>query len=200
MKIQGFYFKLTKMKLVNFCFLFVLVGCQSSSQIVEKDEGFDVGAIISELIESGDIDRKVPIVNRLKTIEYYTLEYYDDSLLVPPPTPFAINEMEIIELGATDFFPRDSISRAFVRDQLIFLNENRSQFSLRKGNLKLRKFERAFPGHCYIFYKPIFNQDSSAMFLQHDRYYGYFGEGGIHFLVKENDKWVVEKFIPTWMN
>jgi hypothetical protein len=188
------------MKLYIFSLFLFLVGCKSSNPSIENDNVFDVGIIITELIESGYVDRKVPIADRLKTIEYYTLEYFDDSLFAPPSTPFAQNEEDVIKWVDSEYFPNNSTTRNHVQYQLKYLNENRSQFRLVRGDLKLRKFERVYPGHCYIFYKPIFNQDSSAMFLQHDRYYGYFGEGGIHLVVKANDKWVVEKFIHTWEN
>lgn len=188
------------MKSYVFSLFLILAACKSSNPTIENDYVFDVGVIITELIESGYIDRKVPIADRLKTIEYYNLEYFDDSLLAPPPNPFAQNEVVIINWVDSEYFPNDSTTRNHVQYQLKYLNENRSQFRLIKGDLKLRKFERAFPGHCYFFYKPIFNQDSSAMFLRHDRYYGYLGEGGIHLLVKENGKWVFEKFIHTWEN
>lgn len=188
------------MKLYAFSLLLILVGCKSSNPIVENDDFFDVGTIIAELIESGYIDRKVLISDRLKTIEYYTLEYSDYSLLAPPPTPFSKNEEDFIKCVDSEHFPDDSTTRNFVRYQLKYLNENRSQFRLIKEDLKLRKFEKVYPGHCYVFYKPIFNQDSSAMVLQHDRYYGYFGGGGIHLLMKENDKWVVNKAVNTWEN
>ena len=188
------------MKSYVFSLFLILAACKSSNPTIENDYVFDVGVIITELIESGYIDRKVPIADHLITIEYYTLEYSDDGLLAPPPTLFAINEEDIIGLVDSEYFPKDSTTRIHLQYQLKFLTENRSQFRLIRGDLKLRKFERAFPGHCYFFYKPIFNQDSSAMFLQHDRYYGYLGEGGIHLLVKENGKWVVEKIIHTWEN
>ncbi|GAB2489357.1 hypothetical protein [Algoriphagus taiwanensis] len=188
------------MKLYTFSLFLILVGCKSSNPTIEKDEVFDVAAIITELIESGYIDRKIPISDRLKTIEYYTLEYSDDSLLAPPPTPFAKNEEDIIKWVDSEYFPNDSTTRNHIRYQLKYLNENRSQFRLIKGDLKLREFDKVFPGHCYFFYKPIFNQDSSALFLQHDRYYGYFGDGGIHVVVKVNHKWVVNKAVHTWEN
>lgn len=188
------------MKLYVFSLFLILVACKSSNPTIENDNVFDVGIIINELIKSGYIDRKVPIADRLKKNEYYTLEYSDDSLLAPPPTPFAKNEEEVIKWIDSEYFPNDSNTRNHVRYQLKYLNENKSQFRLIGGDLKLRKLERIFPGHCYIFYQPIFNQDSSAIFLQHDSYYGFLGQGGIHLLAKENSKWIVKKFITTWMN
>ncbi|TDQ18388.1 hypothetical protein DFQ04_0187 [Algoriphagus boseongensis] len=188
------------MKLVVIALILLLLGCKSNNLAGENPDGFDIGRVLSYMLENGNIDRDVPIVNQLKTIDYYTREYSEDSLLFPPPSPFAINEEDIIEWVDSEYFPKDSITKVFVRDQLIYLNENRSPTQLVNSDLKLRKFEKSWPGRCYIFYKPIFNQDSSAFILQHDEYYGYFGGGGIHLLVKENDKWLVEKYVHRWEN
>jgi len=50
-----------------------------------------------------------------------------------------------------------------------------------------------------MFYLPIFNADSSAVYMQYDHFDNGYGEGNAAVFIKKEGKWIYLKFLPGWI-
>lgn len=135
---------------------------------------------------------------------YYSVQYSDDGNEIPPP-PVSLDgefldENKVIErTGEERYFSKKDAGH--IKYQL--LKSKRISSSHKAVNLSkaIKRNEEGKTGSEYNFYVPIYNRDSSAVYVQYDYFIDFsngYGNGAI--LVRDNGKWKMVKWIDRWMN
>lgn len=189
----------------NFFFLIlILIGCKPQTQEKPSQNGnVLISQIISDLIIDGRIKDNAFIYHTLKPFEHYNLEWTDDGLRIPLKDPFVRNEVDIVESIQNEKFPNDSSTLMHLKMQILDRLENKSSFNLNSSLKNLWTNSEDLPEEFYVFYIPLYNLDSSAMYLQYDYYSGFpgrYGDGGAFLLEKVKEEiWIEKKMISTWI-
>lgn len=114
-----------------------------------------------------------------------------------------INEVDIVESIQNEKFPNDSSTLKHLKMQILDRPEIKNSFYLNFSLKNLWTNSKDLPEEFYVFYFPLYNLDSSAMYLQYDYYFGFpgeYGDGGA-FLLEENKDgtWFEKEWKSTWV-
>lgn len=181
-------------------FFILLLSCQKTNQKDKSVNSKLILSLIEQYILTDSLNYHGFIISELQPYEYYELQFTDDSLRYPPPSGFNwMNETAVIEQIDLDSYFNDSVTRTHVKNQIVSSKELVDNLSLSslgddKLGLKFRNEES-----WYTFYLPIFNADSSAVYMQYDHFDNGYGEGNAAIFIKKDGKWIYLKFLPGWM-
>lgn len=150
----------------------------------------------------GRIKEDAFIYHTLKPYEYDEIEINDDGHRLPPKDQFLKNEVDIVESLQNEKFPNDSSTLKHLKMQILGRPEIKTLFYLNSSLKNLWTNSEDLAEEFYVFYIPLYNLDSSAMYLQYDYYSvfpGGYGDGGA-FLLEENKEgtWFEKEWISTW--
>ena len=183
--------------------LLIISSCGANKQISESDDPELILELLEKLIVNDSLYETRTMNKYLLAYEYYEQEFSDEGHLIPPPYGIGWkNELDIINsIKLTQSFS-DSISIAHVKDQLIKSKKNAKRYKLNNQDLAKLGMINEDQTSWYSFYLPIFNSDSSAVYLQSEFYTnngtGY-GEGNGTVFIKENGEWEFLESIPGWI-
>lgn len=180
-----------------------MLGCKSQIQTKPSQNGnVLISQILSELIHIGRIKDDVFICHTLKPYEYYEIELTDDGLRIPPKDPFVRNELDIVESLQNEKFPNVGLTLMHLKMQILDRSKNKSSRHLNSPLKNLWTNSEDLPEEFYVFYIPLYNLDSTAMYLQYDYFVGFPGgydEGGAFLLEKDKDgTWFEKEWKSTW--
>ncbi len=179
-----------------FCFLTISLGCTSNSKISQKSQNQLVEILIDDLIYSGKLDKQAFIIEHVYPITYYSIEVNEDGIEIPPPEYNSRNEREIINWIEMDLFPKNEQTLNHVRSQ-IEGSTSKAKFDFGSKSIDPNKID--FEKPYYMVFKPIYNLDSTAVYLEIDYHYNNYGDGRAYVFELKNESWENVKFIPTWI-
>ncbi|WPP52206.1 hypothetical protein [Catalinimonas niigatensis] len=179
--------------------LIILIGVSCKPKAVDEEL---IISILENYIEEDSLYSSDYIYPELLPYIYYQPEYSDDGLEHPTPPPSYegeyLNEIKFIErLECEKYFSYEDSSH--IKHQIFLSSKIFSTLNL--SSLSKREFEFS-PDEAaswYAFYLPVFNNDSSAVYVQYDYQYEGVGYGNGAILVKKNGHWIMVKFISRWM-
>lgn len=184
--------------------IFILIFFWKNSLDKHSDDDYIILDVIEHFILLDSLNDMGVVSLKLMPYQHYELNYTSDGYRVPPPPspPFSLNELELVEFLDFNGFSKDSVSLAHIRNQIITSSQRAIDIDMSKLKSDLRKGHPKKKEPMVLIYMPIFNLDSSAVYVQYDFYlheysFGY-GNGAI--LTRQNEKWGYLKFLPTWQN
>lgn len=190
-----------------FILTFFILSCSSSKQISENEDSKLIVELIEKLIAHDSLYGTATINEYLLPYEYYEQEFTEDGYQVPPPpTPnpnASKNEFDIANSFELTKFFSDSVSITHVKHQLLNSGKIAKKYKLTRLDLVKSEINNESQHSLYSFYLPIFNADSSAVYMEYDFYtngFGSVGYGNGAVFLKKNSKWVYQTFVPGWMN
>ncbi|RAI88438.1 hypothetical protein [Algoriphagus yeomjeoni] len=190
-----------------FVLTFFILSCSTSKQISENEDSKLIIELIEKFIAHDSLYNARTINEYLLPYEYYDQEFTEDGYLAPPPATInpnaSKNEFDIANLFELTQFFNDSASMAHVKDQLLNSREIAKNYKLHRLDLVKSEINNKIPNSWYSFYPPIFNSDSSAVYMEYDFYtngMGSVGYGNGAVLIKKKGLWEYNAFIPGWEN
>lgn len=160
-------------------------------------------SILEECVRQDSFKRDFSIIPKLKPYSLYYPLFTDDGLEIPPSPPdfkesFTSPEKLITEIEDSTLFILQNDS-SFVKEQILYSKDLYSNFFI--SELISKKIDKDSINYdqLYLFYTPIFNKDSSAVYVKYDHYYYTFAQGVGLLLAKRNGKWILIKKNHTWM-
>ncbi|UII26924.1 hypothetical protein LVD15_00360 [Fulvivirga maritima] len=181
-------------------FFIFLVSCGHNRDEVESVNQNLIIALIEKCILADSLNYHGFIDSELQHYEYYELEFTDKGISYPPPQGSQwLNETTIVEQLEEPQYFDDSVTRQYLKSQIINSKKIVNKVNLSSlGDDKLGvKFQN--DESWYIFYLPIFNADSSAVYVQYDYFDSGYEEGKAAIFLKNNKQWEYTKFILRWM-
>jgi len=185
------------MKLLSLFTILIFTSCETSKI---SEEPFII-EVLNHYIEEDSLYRTNHISSRLLSYTYYETQYTKDSLQIPLPTePFTEyqNEINMIETIANhEYFSSkdaDHLKHQLKRSREVSKSVKFSTLS--SLNLEMKEAKLSYG---YFFYVPIFNLDSSAVYVQYDCHNNLYGDGNGALLIKDNGKWKKAEWFTRWM-
>jgi hypothetical protein len=132
---------------------------------------------------------------------YYSEPEYLNGLEIPEewnlyePEIMSVDKLRRIFNGSIHFLPLDT---AHIKQQIENSKNLANTNRVVLPNVSYPKLEE-LPEHWYSFYVPIFNSDSSAVYVQYNYHDGIFGTGSGAILVKQQGNWTLVKWNDRWM-
>lgn len=185
----------SKLNFIVFTFSLTVLGCVSSQIKTQSFNEKTVEILVNYLILEGDLDKQAFLVNRTWPFQYFEIKFTDDGLQIPPPNYYSRNESEIVNLIDLKCFPKDDSTLEFVKNQLK-ASSSRQVLNFGEKSIKPNQIEHKRP--YYKVYKPIYNVDSTAIYLEIDFHHQIYGDGRAFVFEFKNGNWKNVKFIPTW--
>lgn len=182
--------------LIAFCFLTISLGCTSKRKASQGSQYQLVETLIDDLIESENLEKQAFIIEHVYPIQYYKVEISEDGLEIPPPDYNSRNEMGIINWIEMDLFPKNEQTLNHVRSQ-IEGSTSKAKFDFGSKSIDPKKID--FEKPYYMVFNPIYNLDSTAVYLEIDYHDNYYGDGRAFVFELKNESWKNVKFIPTWI-
>ena len=168
--------------------------------------------IFKTLIEYKSIGPDSLINSQLLPFLVHEKEYTEDGTSVPSPPPSLngtyINEEFLISYLNSDQFIREPgfENKEFFskKEDLKFLKRQVENSKKLAKQTDLKDYYSAYKydrnkKEGYHFYTPLFNIDSTEVYIQVDFYEGVYGDGTGYFLVKENGVWKVVGSTGIWI-
>ena len=141
------------------------------------------------------------ILPRLLPYFYFPSQYTEDGLEIPPP-PVSyygeyIDENKLIErIGNQTYFSekdKDHLKYQLIMSKKIS-NSNKDVKISKVNSGKKEELETIW----YSFYVPLFNIDSTAVYVQNDFYDDGYGDGSGALLVKKDGQWKLVDWFSRW--
>lgn len=160
-------------------------------------------SILENYIEEDSLYDSDYIYPALLPYIYYEPQYSEEGFEFPPPPSSNegeyLNEEKLIErLESEEYFSLEKDAQ-HIKHQIHLSGEAVPTLSLSSLSKKEFEFSPNEAASWYTFYLPIFNHDSSAVYVQFDLHYGSEGLGNGAILVRKNGEWSMIKWIPRWM-
>ncbi|WP_057939772.1 hypothetical protein [Algoriphagus resistens] len=189
----------------RFCFLscFFIYSCSHGKYLSNEEDSKLISELIGKFIVRDSLNQSGTINNNLLAYEYYEQENIEDGYAVPPPYyTSSKNEFDFINSVELNTFFHDSASIAHIKHQLLNSKKIAKKYKLSTLDIVKLGVKNRDPNSWYSFFLPIFNADSSAVYLQYDFYangLGGYGEGNGAIFLKKNGEWEYQDFIPGWI-
>lgn len=186
-------------------FLLIIIVSVSCTQTENKNftrTGEDLFIeVIENYIVEDSLYRTDIISPRLYPYIYYPTQYTEDGLEIPSPPSFYdgeyIDENQLIErIGHQEYFSEkdlDHVRYQIISSQDVSNTTNISKLSI-MDSLKAEEVTT-----WYIFFVPLFNIDSSAVYVQYDFHDGYYGDGNGAILIKNKGQWKLIDWFDRWI-
>lgn len=174
------------------------MSCEKTKTI--KNENLYIEVIQNYIIEDS-LYRTENISPRLLPYFYYPSQYSEDGLEIPsPPVSYFgeyIDEIQLIErIGNQTYFSekdKDHLKYQLIMSKNIS-NSNKDVKISKVNNAKKEEIETIW----YSFYVPLFNIDSSAVYVQNDFYDNGYGDGSGALLIKKDGQWKLVDWFSRW--
>lgn len=189
------------MRLFFFLIIFVGVSCTQTNKINARlNESLFIEVIKNYIVEDS-LYRTDIISPRLYPYIYYPTQYTEDGLEIPSPPSFDngeyIDENKLIErIGHQAYFSEKDGDH--LRYQIISSQEISSTINISKLS-KIDSLKAEEVTKWYIFFVPLFNNDSSAVYVQYDFHDDYYGDGNGALLIKNNGQWKLIDWFDRWI-
>lgn len=190
----------------RFLFLisFVIFSCSQSKSMLNSDDSKLFIELIEKFIVHDSLYETRTINKYLLPYEYYEKEYSENGYEVPPPNGIGDkNEFYFADSKELSQFFSDSSSIAHVKYQLLNSKETAKNLKINRSDLIKLGMDNKDQNSWYSFYLPIFNVDSSAVYMQYDFYSNGFasaGYGNGAIFINKKGLWEYHSFIPGWTN
>lgn len=187
------------MKILSLIFILLNISCEKTNTI--KNEILYIHVIQNYIIEDS-LYRTENISHRLLPYFYFPSQYTEDGLEIPSPSVSYdgeyIDENQLIDrIGNQKFFSEKD--RNHLKYQLIMSKK----ISNSNKDLKISKVNSGKKEEVgtiwYSFYVPLFNIDSTAVYVQNDFYDNYYGDGSGALLIKKDGKWKLVDWFDRWI-
>ena len=189
------------MSKITIILIILLTSCNLTHQQGELKDAALVTHLIEQFILTDSLNQYGFVITELRHYEHYDLKYTDGGIRHPSPGSSYKwkNETSLIEyIDLTEYFD-DSISSQHVKSQIMSSKEYAESIDLSSlGEVTLgANFEDTLSW--YLFYLPIFNIDSSAVYIQYDHFDNGYEDGNAAVFIKKDDEWVYYKFLLGWI-
>lgn len=179
--------------------LVMLIGVSCKPKVADEEL---IISVLENYIEEDSLYNTDYVYPNLLPYIHYQPQYTDDGLEYPtPPVSYDgeyLHEVKLIErLDCEKYFSYKDSSH--IKHQIFLSNKIFSTLNLSSLSKKEFEFLPDESASWYAYYLPIFNHDSSAVYVQYDYQYEGVGYGNGAILVKKNNNWIMVKFIPRWM-
>ncbi|RXG18645.1 hypothetical protein DSM03_1017 [Leeuwenhoekiella aestuarii] len=168
--------------------------------------------IFKTLIEYKSIAPDSVINSQLLPFLIKDKEFTEDGISVPSPPP-SLNGTYINEESLVSFLNSDQFIRKPGFENNKFFSKEKDLKYLKKQIEKSKKLVKQtnlnsfYPAYksdrnekdSYHFYTPLFNSDSTEVYIQVDFYEGVYGDGTGYLLLKENGAWKVVASTGIWI-
>lgn len=194
--------------------LFVLFSCNpTNSELSLGDEDF-ITDLLDEYIRQDSINIHVTISDELSPYLHYIPEFSDEGYEAPPPPDALegryINEFNLVETINSDMnyatgFERTNLKYFSAIKDLDHLKNQIMQSKELVKKINVKKWSKKYNSKIedkegwYNFYFPLFNHDSTQVFLQYDYRNGNYSEGNGAVFIKKNGKWELARWIIGWV-
>jgi hypothetical protein len=174
------------------------MSCEKTDTV--KNENLYIEVIKNYIIEDS-LYRTENISTRLLPYFYFPSQYSEDGLELPsPPISYDgeyIDESKLIErMGKQTYFSEKD--KDHLKYQLIMsknISKSNKDVKISKDNtVKKEDLETIW----YSFYVPLFNIDSSAVYVQNDFYDNGYGDGSGALLIKKDGQWKLVDWFSRW--
>ena len=199
---------------------FLIFRTSSESQKTTKDsDNFNItlnqdetSQIFKTLIEYRSITPDSIINSKLLPFLVHEKEYTEDGTSVPSPPP-SLNGTYIDGEYLIHFLNSDQFIREPGFENKVFFSKKADLIHLKRQienskkwakETNLKDYYSAYnydrnEKEGYHFYTPLFNKDSTEVYIQVDFYEGVYGDGTGYFLIKENGNWKIVGSTGIWM-
>lgn len=191
--------------LISFLFL---ISCSTNESSNKNQEHIYI-QLLEEYVQQDSIIFNSVIDNKVHPYTYYDPVYVNGTIApAPGGGGFGVsyfNEQTFITYinsrhdGKSDSYFSKECDRDFLKKQTEIVGKRDNWFDVtewcERHNADIDKFE----GELHTFYLPLFNCDSTEVYLQYDYENGSYGEGNGAIFVKKNEKWILVKIISNWM-
>ena len=165
--------------------------------------------LLEEYVKQDSIVIKGFVSNRLRPYKYYNIEYYKGTEVPQPLGGFGesyVNEQSLIryinrvaiDSNSNKYFS-SSCDSIHLKHQIILSSKLKELPDIsiwsKKYSINAENLDKEF----YIFYIPLFNCDSTQVYLQYDYNKGIYGQGNGAVFEKQNNKWKLVKWISRWI-
>lgn len=185
------------------------IGADNPNVTLNQEE---TNQIFETLLKYNSITTDSIINTRLLPFLVHEKEYTEDGLSAPSPPPSLngtyIHEDFLINFLNTDQFIREPgfENKNFFsqKEDLKHLKRQIENSKERAKETDLRDYYSAHKNdrnekEGYHFYTPLFNSDSTEVYIQVDFYKGIYGHGNGYLLKKENGVWKVVGSTEIWI-
>jgi len=190
------------MRLFFLLIIIVRVSCTQTENknITRASEDLFIEVIENYIVEDS-LYKAESISPRFHPYIYYPTQYTEDGLEIPSPPIFYegeyIEENQLIEkIGHQEYFSEKDL------DHLRYQIKSSQEISSITNISKLSNIDKCKEEEIrtwYIFYVPLFNIDSSAVYVQYDFHDGIYGEGNGALLIKNNGQWKLIDWFDRWI-
>lgn len=182
-------------KIFMMILILIFFGCKESKQEIPELNDLFYAYVLEDSLDTAAYFNK-------KMIPYhYSEPEYLNGMEIPEHwNPHEPEIMSIIKLckileGSIHFLPLDT---AHIKQQIENSQKISNTIRIVLPNVSYPKLED-LPEHWYSFFVPIFNSDSSAVYVQYNYHHGNFGTGSGAVLVKQQGNWKMVKWNDRWM-
>ena len=191
---------------------FIIASCHQKELKIEAKVDNDqqkklIGEIIQAAISLDSLDSTVPVAEELLPFIYFPGYKDTQGNEMPPPRSFkGYYTNEVFMAENLEYISQFNLSQQDI-DHLKTQILQSKQMHIPREYLAVAEvfsIEEAKAGNgrktekSYIFYVPLFFQDSSKVYLQYDRNCHGCGYGSSIILSRQNDSWIKIGNIPTW--
>jgi len=188
------------MHFLKFSILILFVSCIAGQKQTKNSEEALVLNLIEQYYKHGPLQPQTFVSPTLLPFKYYDYEQTGDGIIVPPTEQNIgnFNEQSFFRIiRNNEHFKVESESN-WIKEQI--LNSNATSKIISLKNLNNHIANKTKSNRWYSFYIPIFNTDSSAVYLQYDYFDGGYEEGRAALMVTSNGEWKLIETYHIWMN
>lgn len=192
------------MRRLPFLICFAIFSCSQSKSMLNSDDSKLYIELTEKFIVHDSLYETRTINKYLLPYEYYEKEYSENGYQVPPPYSIGYkNEFDFVDSKELSQFFSDSSSIAHVKYQLLNSKETAKNLKINRSDLIKLGLDNKDQNSWYSFYLPVFNADSTAVYMQYDFYtngFGSTGYGNGAIFINKKGLWEYHSFIPVWTN
>jgi len=170
---------------------FTLISCQEIQEEDTQKIDKEVNKVVNVFIEDKAMHKYGVILNKLSPFEYYKLQKTSDGNEIPPSSAsYALkNEISLLKIIDSEKYFDSIKNKSNLKTQIIQSEKIYSDFTLNLNYLREKNYAFKDTLTSYIIYPPLFNNDSTAAYIQYDFFdYGW-EEGTGTIYIKKNEEW-----------
>ena len=181
--------------------LTILTSCSNNYKSLNNDPDILIPYLIECFILTDSMNRHGAVHYKLGSYTHYNLKYTIEGYRHPAPGANGHkwkNEIVLLEsIDLNEYF--DIADSVHIKRQIINSKTLANQYdlsSLDSATLGTANSDKLI---FYHFYTPIFNKDSTAVYVEYDHFDNGYGDGNAVVFIKKNGNWIYYKFILGWI-
>ncbi|BDD14587.1 hypothetical protein MATR_14120 [Marivirga tractuosa] len=166
---------------------FILISCQESQEEDTQKLNKEVNKVVNVFIEDKAMYKYGVILNKLSPYEYYNLQHTSGKEIPPSRASYDLkNEISLLKIIDSEKYFDSIKNKNNLKTQIIQSEKIYSDFSLNLNYLREKNYAFKDTLTSYRIYPPLFNNDSTAAYIQYDFFdYGWKEGSGTIYIKKK---------------